>query len=73
MYPKETCLCNSRLGYRFTNVINGRGSIPESKDSYIFFGEALVQLGVISKEEVVLYLKELNNLRLQSQDQRYSA
>jgi len=45
--------------------------LKEQEDSYIFFGEALVQPGAILEQDVVLYLEELNSLRLQDRDQKH--
>jgi hypothetical protein len=43
--------------------------LKEQEDSYIFFGEALVQTGAISEEEIIKQLKKFNELKMQSPDQ----
>jgi len=40
--------------------------LKEQEDSYIFFGEALVQIGAISEEQLIEELKNFNKLKLQS-------
>ena len=40
--------------------------LKEQQDGYIFFGEALVQLGVISEAQLIEGLKEFNRIKLGS-------
>jgi hypothetical protein len=39
--------------------------LKEQEDTYIFFGEALVQIGAISEEQLIEQLKEFNWMKLQ--------
>ena len=42
--------------------------LKEQQDTYIFSSEALVQLGVISEEQLMENLKEFNMLKLQNEE-----
>jgi len=38
--------------------------LKEQKDEYLFFGEALVQLRILSTEKVMEKLKEFNKIKI---------
>lgn len=40
--------------------------LQEQKDSYIYFGEALVKIGFISEAQLIEELKEFNRLKLEA-------
>ena len=44
--------------------------LQEQEDSYISFGEALVQIGAMSEEEVMEQLKEFTWLRMHRYKQK---
>ncbi len=39
--------------------------LKQQSDSYMYFGEALVRIGVISDEDIISELKEFNRLKIQ--------